>query len=194
MKRLLFLLMLAGLLAPAALAKGPSQATVTGPGLGKTISFTGSGEASGSALGNLTEYAGFFPAAFGQSPDPMLGGGRPAGRLGPKFTIHYVVPGGNGAVYRLTQDLYPYARGGALTYLKPGQAIFDSPSRGGWYRGGDVLKQTLVRAGLPATAPRGGGGTDWTPIPTWLAAVAGALLLLAVSAFGLRRARVAAPA
>ena len=193
MKRPLFLLMLAGLLAPAALAKGPSEATVTGPGIGKTISFTGSGEASGTALGNLTEYTGFFPAAFGQSPNPMLGG-RPAERLGPKLTIHYVVPGGNGATFRLTQDLYPYARGGAVTYLKPGQAIFDSRSLGGWYRGGDVLKQTLVRAGLPATVPRDGGGTDWTPLPTWLAAVAGALLLLAVSAFALRRARVAAPA
>ena len=29
---------------------------------------------------------------------------------------------------RLTQELYPYAAGGALTYMKPGQAIFGASS------------------------------------------------------------------
>jgi hypothetical protein len=192
MKRLLFVLFAAVLLAPAALAKGPSEAAITGPGLGKTISFKGSGEASGSPLGDLTQYTGFFPALFGQSPDPMLKG-RPTGKLGPKFTIRYVVPDGNSAGARLTQDLYPYASGGAVTYLKPGQPIFTGRSLGGWFRGGNELKRTLVEAGLPASPPRAGGGIDWTP-PTWLLAVAGGLLLLGASSLVLRRLRVAAPA
>jgi hypothetical protein len=159
MKRLLFVLFAAALLAPAALAKGPSEATITGPGLGKTISFKGSGESSGSALGNLTEYAGFFPAAFGRSPDPMLEG-RPAGKLGATFTIRYVVPAGNSTSYRITQRLYPYAAGGAVTYMRPGQPIFDTTTRGGWYPAGDALKQMLVRGGLPRSAPGGSSGTN----------------------------------
>jgi hypothetical protein len=150
MRRLAFVIFLAAVLAPAALAKGPSAASVTGPGLGKAVSVKGT-EGSG-ALGDLTQYSGFFPAAFGQTPDPMLQG-RPTGKLGQRFTIRYRVPGGGGEVFRITQDLYPYAQGGALTYTKPGQRIFDMRTRGGWYRGGPALKQTLVRAGLRPTAP-----------------------------------------
>jgi hypothetical protein len=64
------------------------------------------------------------------------------------------VPAGYDERFRLAQALYPYAKGGAVTYMKPGQRIFDTRSRGGWYRGGAALKATLVRAGLPRTAPR----------------------------------------
>jgi hypothetical protein len=137
----------------AALAKGPSAATISGPGLSKSLSFTGSGEASGTVLGNLTLYAGFFPATFGQEPDPMLHA-RPKGKLGARFTIHYLVPGPDSTAFHVTQQLYPYARGGAVTYLKPGQPIFDIRTRGGWYPAGPALKQLLVRAGLSRTAPQ----------------------------------------
>ena len=118
MKRLLFVLFAAAFLAPAAFAKGPSEASISGPGLDKTIVLAGIGDSS-----DLTQDTGFFPAVFGQSPDPMLPG-RPSGELGPEFTIRYVVPGGNSTSFRLTQELYPYAAGGALTYMKPGQPIF----------------------------------------------------------------------
>jgi hypothetical protein len=157
MKRFLFVLAAAALFAPAALAKGPSQATISGPGLGKAVSVNGT-EGSG-ALGNLTQYAGFFPAAFSQSPDPMLPA-KPTGKLGPRYTIRYVVPAGGSVRFRLTQDLYPYAKGGAVTYMKPGQRIFDSRTKGGWYPGGTALKDTLVRAGLPKSAPRGSSSTN----------------------------------
>jgi hypothetical protein len=154
MKRLLFLLCAAALLAPAALAKGPSEATISGPGLSRAITFKGMGDAS-----KLTEYTGVFPAAFGQSPDPMLKG-RPAGKLGQKYTIRYVVPGPNSQTFHLSQDVYPYARAGAVTYMKPGQAIFDSKTIGGWYPAGSALKEFLVRAGLPRSAPRASSGTN----------------------------------
>jgi hypothetical protein len=153
MKRFLLVLVAALVLAPAALAKGPSQATITGPGLDRPLSITGNGESEGTALGYLTEYAGFFPATFGQSPDPMLSA-RPAGKLGPRYRIHYVVPGGEGTSYRLVQDLYPYARGGPVTFMKAGQRIFDlDRSQGGWYRTDPALKRLLVSSGLPRTAP-----------------------------------------
>jgi hypothetical protein len=151
MKRLVFVLLAAAAFAPAALAKGPSAASITGPGLGHAVSVKGT-EMSG-RLGDLTQYAGFFPAAFGQQPSPLLAR-RPA-NLGPRYTIHYVVPGDR--IYHLTQDLYPYARGGSVTYMKPAQSIFGMGSHGGWYRGGADLKRTLVAAGLPRTAPSSSG-------------------------------------
>jgi hypothetical protein len=147
MKRLLFALAAAALVAPAALAKGPSQATVTGPGLDEAIAFKGLGDSS-----SLTEQAGFFPAVFGQTPSPMIK--RPAGKLGPRYTIHYLVPGGPTKPYRITQYLYPYAAGGAVTYMRPGQPIFGATTTGGWYYAGGALKQILVRAGLPKAAPK----------------------------------------
>jgi LPXTG-motif cell wall-anchored protein len=142
------------LIPPTALAKGPSGASISGPGLSKTI--RGDGETQSTTLGQLTLNAGFFPAAFTQQPDPMLSG-RPAGKLGPKYTIRYRVPGGGEPghvqMFNITQDLYPYAAGGAVTYMKPGQKIFDFTTHGGWFRGGIALKQTLVQNGLPARAP-----------------------------------------
>jgi hypothetical protein len=146
------------LLPAAAAAKGPSQASISGGGLGKTIKIGGNGELSGTPLGSLTEESGFFPAAVGQSPDPMLPG-RPSGNLGPRLTIHYVVPGPNNRTFRIVQDVYPYAHGGAFTYMKPGQPIFDMTTRGGWFRAYG-LKRTLVRQGLPSRAAGGSSGAN----------------------------------
>src|SRR5919198_91734 len=70
-----------GLLLPAAAAaKGPSEATISGDVLTNAITISGNGETDQTPLGQLTMEAGFFPAAFGQSPDPMLHT-RPAGPL-----------------------------------------------------------------------------------------------------------------
>jgi hypothetical protein len=179
MKRLLFVLCAAALLAPAALGKGPSEASITGPGLSKPITFKGMDDAS-----KLTEYTGVFPAAFGQSPDPMLKG-RPAGRLGQKYTIIYVVPGPNSQTFHLSQDVYPYARGGAVTYMKPGQAIFDSRTIGGWYPAGSALKDFLIRAGLPGTAPRASSGTNFALVAG--IGIPGAFVLLGTALLVMRR-------
>jgi hypothetical protein len=150
MIRLTFVAAIAtALLVPAiALAKGPTSASITGPGFSKKIKVFNDGS-GGTPGGDLTQQAGFFPAAFGQSPDPMLHR-RPAGRLGPRYRIAWRVPGG--AVFLVRQDIYPYARGGAVTYMKPGQPIFDMTTRGGWYRD-PQLKRTLVGLGLSAHAP-----------------------------------------
>jgi len=151
MKRIVLLLALAGLALPsAALAKGPSAAVVTGPGLDKKIVITGA-EETGSPMMTFIDETGFFPAAFGQQPSPMLPA-RPKGNLGPKFKIDYTVPGGESENFRLVQDLYPYAKPNALTYTKPGQDIFDMKAPGGWYASA-YLKQVLVDHGLPKAAP-----------------------------------------
>jgi hypothetical protein len=150
MKRLLLVLAVAALALPtAALAKGPDEATITGPGLDKAITISGPEEA-GSPMMAFAEAAGFFPAAFGQEPDPMLPD-RPKGDLGPRYKIEYNVPGGGGTSFSITQDLYPYAEPYAVTYTKDGQQIFDMTTRGGWWTDSS-LKDQLVALGLPKTA------------------------------------------
>src|SRR6266513_1613865 len=140
MKRILFLLAIAALALPAtALAKGPSEAKITGPGLGKAITVTGP-ESEGSPLMTFAEQAGFFPAAFSQQPNPMLPG-RPKGNLGPKYRIAYKVPGPESDQFQISQDLYPYASPSAVSYMPAGQKIFDSTTHGGWYES-PLLKAT----------------------------------------------------
>jgi hypothetical protein len=137
------------LAAPAA-AKGPSRATVSGRGLAKPLVF-GGGENSGTPIMNLAEAAGFFPAAFGgQSPNPMLPR-RPRAALGPRYTIRYSVPSGNGTDLIL-QYAYPYARR-AVTYMPAGQKLFGQTTAGGWFPAGTTLRALLVKAGLPKTRP-----------------------------------------
>jgi hypothetical protein len=152
MKRLLFLLAASALALPAtALAKGPSEARITGPGLGKAIVIAGA-EAEGTPIMNLAEATGFFPAAFGQQPDPTTST-RPKGNLGPKYSIEYKVPSGETTADRLHQDLYPYAKNGGWTYMPAGQPIFDMATQGGWFHDAR-LKGILVANGLPKAPPK----------------------------------------
>ena len=184
MRRLILLLALAVLAMPSqALGKGPSAATMEGPGGGGGITFSGD-EGSG-PLGSLTQQSGWFAAVFEQEPNPMLAA-RPKGDLGPKYTVTYTVPGLNNDTLTITQDVYPYASSGPVTYLAPGQPIFDMQTRGGWFQAGPDLKETLVAAGLPETAR--GGSSDDTPFPTTtVSLLAFALLLAGATALLLRR-------
>ena len=159
MIRLALAASLAALVIPAiAAAKEPSQASISGHGFSKTILPTTGTEWGETPLSQLTDLSGFFPSAVGQSPDPMLHS-KPSA-LGPRYTIVWTVPGPPGpATHRVRQDLYPYARGGAVTYTKPGQPIFDGTTKGGWYRS-PGLKSTLIALGLPKVAPSSSGGVD----------------------------------
>jgi hypothetical protein len=141
------------LLAPtAALAKGASKATITGPGLGAGIRLAGEGDPGGGALMQIAEDSGFFPAVFLTTPNPMLSE-RPDGELGPRYTIVYVMPGPSG-VDEIRQDVYPYATPSLVSYTKPGQPYFGTERTvGGWYVAGPTLKDDLVAVGLRATAP-----------------------------------------
>lgn len=198
MKPILLLLAALALALPAtALGKGPSGAEMSGPGDGGGISFTGGGETGGTPLGDLTQMGGFFALTFGQEPDPTLAS-RPAGDLGPKYTITYTVPGPNNELDKLQQDIYPYALGGPVTYMKPGQKFFGTEeTRGGWFKAAPVLKDTLVQAGLPKLAPSGSSSDDSSFLSAeLLSAMAAAVLLLAGATviFVRRRERPAAAA
>jgi hypothetical protein len=192
MKSTLFLLAALALVLPtAAPAKGPAGASIDGPGTGGGINISGNGESGGTPLGDLTQLAGFFPATFGQEPDPMLAS-RPKGDLGPKYTVTYTVPGPNNESDKIRQDLYPYAKGGPVTYTKPGQSFFGTEhTRGGWYQSPPVLMDTLVAAGLPKVAPAGSSASDDGGFfsTELLGALAAAALLLAAAATFLVRRR-----
>src|SRR5580765_453516 len=83
------------LLLPAtASAKGPSAASISGPGLDHAISIQDFGEGdSSSPLGILVEQSGFFAQAFEQTPSSTSR--RPSTQLGPRYAVTYTVPGGS---------------------------------------------------------------------------------------------------
>jgi hypothetical protein len=177
----------AALVATAALAKGASQAKITGPALGNGITLAGEGQVGGAQLMELAETAGFFPAVFVTDPNPMLST-RPQGALGPRYTITYAMPG-PGGVDELRQDLYPYAKPSPVTYLEPGQRFFGTEKTvGGWYVASATLKDELVAAGLPETPTINGGGHEvpWTAVGALAAAVA-ALVVVGVAVLRSRR-------
>jgi hypothetical protein len=136
-----------------AVAKGPSSASISGPGLGRSLAVTGDGETPGNPLGTLATSTGYFAQMFGQTPDTTMKV-RPSGTLGPRYVVVYLVPGPNDVQSRVLQSVYPYAKPVALAYMKPGQTFWDGrKTHGGWYRAAPGLKKMLVRMGLPARAP-----------------------------------------
>ena len=143
------------LLPAAAAAKGPSTATIAGPGLDHALEIKGYGEGGDATpLGILVEGGGFFAQVF--QPTPRLTTkARPAGQLGPRYDVTYTVPGPHGDS-TLRQDLYPYATSGPLTYMAPGEKFWGSQStNGGWFRG-SVTAQADARASRAAGNSPGG--------------------------------------
>jgi hypothetical protein len=195
-------------LATPALAKGPSQARITGAGLAHALVVTGSAEPGQlSALSDLAWRTELFTVLFGP------GGGLPAptrlatplraAALGVRYTVVYTVPGvtpHRGEQYgRILQFLYPLAKGGPVIYTPPDQMGFGHPLRvTGWMRGGPRLAGILAKLGVPArqqsrhpqaSASRDAGGrtVDWL-VGSAVAVAAGAL---AGVAWRLRRRRPA---
>jgi hypothetical protein len=97
---------------PAALAKGPREATVAGPGLEAPVTLTGSADPGVPGLGRLFQESGALRALFGRSSLPA---NPPSAALGPRFRITYVVIGPGGVDSRIRQHLYPYATPSPLT-------------------------------------------------------------------------------
>lgn len=179
--------LLAALVTTSAFAKGASEAKIAGPGVGSGITLAGEGQVGGEQLMQLAEAAGFFPAVFVTSPNPMLTV-RPQGKLGPRYTITYTMPGPSG-VDELRQDLYPYAEPSPVAYMEPGQRFFGTEETvGGWYVASTTLKDDLVAVGLPKTPPVTGGGSEipWTAVGA-VAAIVAALLVLGVAVLRSRR-------
>jgi hypothetical protein len=197
----------------AAQAKGASAATISGGGPGGLpggpITLGGDGEpGSGTPLANLADDAGTWALLFEDGPAGELGSA-PTTERGPRYTITWTFPNGGGGEDKVRQSVWPYAAGGPLTYLAPGQPVLDTTTSGGWFRAGDNLRVTLVSLGLPdreplaAPAPAPAAPAPAAPAPApaadpasplWpkLAVAAGLLLAVAVVA-GLARRRGSGP-
>ncbi len=147
-------------LAAPALAKGPSQARITGPGLAHPIVVSGNGEpGQQSKLSTLAVQTGLFFVLFGtnvsvpaQAP-PQLRTPPSQASLGPRYTIIYTVPGGitSQQVGQVRQDLYPRAAAGPVVYTPSGQHSGPFPVAG-WLRASHGLPRTLARLGVPSSA------------------------------------------
>jgi len=170
---------------PAA-AKGPSTASLTGPGLDHAVPVKGEGESGpGTPLGSLVQLGGFFPQVFQQFPDSTIRT-RPSGNLGPRYRMVYRVPGPNG-ISTVVQDVYPYAKT-PVTYMRPNQHFWGSNrTHGGWFVAGPGLKAALVAAGLPESPPPAVSGGSFP----WAWTVAGVLAVVVLLALALSRRRFA---
>ena len=143
-------------LAAPALAKGPSQARITGPGLAHAIVVSGSGEPGQSGmLATLALQTRLFSVMFGpNAPVPaQLRPLPPKASLGPQYVIIYTVPGEfplPGKQFgQIRQDLYPRAVGGPVIDTPPRQPGGPLPVFG-WFRAGRHLPRTLAELGVPA--------------------------------------------
>ena len=186
-------------LAAPALAKGPTLARITGPGLAHAIVISGNGEpGQQSRLGTLAMQTRLFFVLFGSNASvppwtPPQVRTPPRASLGPRYTIIYTVPGGitshPGEQFgQVRQDLYPRAAGGPLVNTPPGQHDGPFPVAG-WIRASRGLPRTLARLGvpppprkaalLPATHPVAGQRAGSRTLP-WLIASAAAIAAAAV--------------
>ena len=195
MRRIILLATLGALVALTATgtasAKGPSAASLTGPGLGHALRVTGYGEGgTATPLGSLVQLGGFFPEVFGQSPDPTTRA-RPSRDLGARYRVVYHLPGPSGT-NTVVQDVYPYAKRGPVTHMRAGQRFWGTNrTKGGWFVGEAGLKAALVKAGLPKSPPPAPSNGSFP----WAWTVSGAvaaivLLVVALRRLGIPRLRV----
>ena len=157
-------------LASPAIAKGATQATITGPGLARPVivSVAAGSEAlpeQGDVLSSLADQTGLFTVLFGPGAGDVNMPGMPsrlrmppaAATLGPRYIVTYTVPGiapaPGQARDQIRQYLYPRAAGGPVIYTLPGQQGFGQPVQAtGWLHGTPRLTATLTRLGIPAGA------------------------------------------
>jgi hypothetical protein len=122
--------------------------------------------------------------------------------LGPRYLVTYRF-----GIGRARQDLYPYAKGGPVTYTPPGKELGhrrdtpdflrNMPIIAGWYRSPPVFLKYLVDNGLPETNPAPSVDAR-EPVPDtapeaqtapWMAIVVGlvGLAALSLAALAVRR-------
>jgi hypothetical protein len=209
-RRTLAMFVLALLLAAvptAAQAKGASAANISGGGPGGLpggpIDIKGDGEpGAGTDLANLAQAAGVFALLWEDGQSGALDAApTPAVRRGPRYTITWTFPNGEGTEDLVRQAVWPYAAGGPVTFMASGQKVLDSATKGGWYRAGDNLRQDLVALGLPdrqplATPEPAPAPPPATPAPApapspaiwpWVAAGVGLLVAVVAGVLLLRR-------
>lgn len=151
-----------------AMAKGPSQGVITGPGLAGPISLREPGAHTiGPDLESVAMESGFFEGVWGGDPDHLTH--RPGGDLGPRYTITYDMALSDRRSDTIVQYVYPYAVPRPVTHMPARQGFWGSNETvGGWYVARIGFRDTLIGLGLPASAPSppaAGIGTAAPAIP-----------------------------
>ena len=125
--------------ASPAVAKGPTDVAVDGPGVDHRLSFTQS--AAGVDLGTLGEAARIYELWNGKN----LAAEQPLtdDELGPRFVLTWTVSGMEWAV----QHAYPFAEGGAWVKFFPNDA------KAGWATAPELTEQ-LVALGAAPDSPK----------------------------------------
>jgi hypothetical protein len=164
--------------APAS-AKGVTGGTIEGEGIDATIS----------APSDLSVDAGVYELIWESSDSARLDAA-PAADLGPRFTITWLLMGPNGDV-PIVQDVYPYAVGGPVTHIEPGQPMWeDARTLGGWATVSERFVTRLEALGVSRPAPPvPSGGTARAPIGASVAAMV--LLGIGLALVARRRGEVA---
>jgi len=128
-------------------AKGAQDATLKGPGLEQAVRLRDEG------LQSLVQSAGLYASVFHQ-PGSAVSAARPAGHLGPRYTVTYGWLVAQDETEPIRQFVFPFASGGALAFTPPKQRVgnMTEPLDGGWYRGGPELRAALLSLGVPDRA------------------------------------------
>lgn len=167
------------LAASAALAKGPTGATIEGEGVTGTLDIDEPGElGQGTPMSDLVAAAGFFPLVFG---DDTVTSEPPTTALGRPLLITWRM--GDDEV---VEEIYLHASGGPVAHVAPGQLFWDDThaSGGGWLRVTEGIAAPLIDLGVdeaalshlrpdraaegapaPATTPAPPPGATLTPVP-----------------------------
>jgi hypothetical protein len=196
-------LTLVALVPTAAFAKGPTDATLTGPGIDGSIKLgvapwelgDGLPEAVEGDNGTATEIARGDLMALADdtrlwsaldSTGGAVASAPPTDDLGPRYGLTWTLIGPTPDGNEIVQDIYPYADGGAVTYIEPGTPYWGTEQfQGGWEVASPRLYETLVAAGLPSEPATAG----WA-LPQLLIAC-GILVVLGLLFIGVLRFRSA---
>jgi hypothetical protein len=139
---------------PAAAKVGIAEVRISGPGLG---------------AGGLVIYPpaseGMWDSGIdwaGGLDDTRAGSARELGLtaadLGPRYVATYRLGAGTERAETVRQELYPYAKGGPVTYAPSGQRIAEGLPWGaaitaGWHQSSSEFFRYLVDKGLPESNP-----------------------------------------
>lgn len=184
---------------PAAAKAMIAEAHISGPGLGGGGLRINAPATEGMWESGIDVAGGLDDARAGSIAELRLS----AVELGPRYVVSYrfdVGPSRPAEIVR--QELYPYAKGGPVTYTPPGQRLAEGQPWGGaitagWYQSSLGFFQYLVDQGLPETNPVAAAADresapDTVPAARstpwgWIAVALAGLVALSLAAPRLRR-------
>jgi hypothetical protein len=157
--------------AESAAAKGPDQATVSGPGIDQPIAVRPHDSPSiGQHMASLIQSSGIVNQLWCRSCDD-LSAKQPIADLGPMYVVRYRVTSPIGGPSRwVEQHAYPFAQPHPVTYVAPGQPFWHQRTVGGWYEADPKLRHVLVGLGArmePASVPTRVNIDTLTVWPQW---------------------------